>query len=172
MRVTYFDGLEIKLQQTLFWISPFFIFIFIILFVIFVARKNIKSEMVSIGISLVFIINRTLHGCLKIQNFSSRVENIYSAWPCKTLFIYSYLFLTNFTFYFFFTENIIIIYLVVVHVYTNNRNSITQNTFTTKMRVSHRCTTTLQKINNGEISAFSYFRGSRAILADHRLYFE
>ena len=107
MRATYFDGLEIKLQQTLFWISPFFIFIFIILFVIFVARKNIKSEMVSIGISLVFIINRTLHGCLKIQTFSSRVENIYSAWPCKTLFIYWYLFLTIFTFNFFFTENIL-----------------------------------------------------------------
>ena len=122
------------------------------------------------GISLVFIINRTLHDCLKIQNFSSRVENIYSAWPCKTLFIYWYLFLTIFTFYFFFTENII--YVVVVHIYTNNRNSITQNTFTTKMRVSHRCTTTLQKINNGEISALSYFRGSRAILADQRLYFK
>ena len=59
------------------------------------------------GISLVFIINRTLHGCLKIQNFSSRVENIYSTWPCKTLFIYWYLFLTIFTFYFFLTENIL-----------------------------------------------------------------
>ena len=29
------------------------------------------------GISLVFIINRTLHGCLEIQNFSSYVEKIF-----------------------------------------------------------------------------------------------
>ena len=121
------------------------------------------------GSSLVFIINRILHDCLKIQNFSSRVENIYSAWPCKILFIYWYLFLTILNF-FLYGEHII--YFVGVHIYTNNRNNITQHTFTTKMRVSHRCTTTLQKINKGEISAFSYFRGSRAILADQRLYFK
>ena len=29
------------------------------------------------GISLVFIINRTLHGCLEVQNFSSYVEKIF-----------------------------------------------------------------------------------------------
>ena len=57
-----------------------------------------------------------------------------------------------------------------MHIYTNNRNNIPQHTRTTKLRVSHRCTTTWQKINRDEISAFSYFRGSRAILAETKDY--
>ena len=38
--------------------------------------KNYESEMVWYFIS-VYIINRTLHGRLEIQNFSSRVEKIF-----------------------------------------------------------------------------------------------
>ena len=39
-------------------------------------QKTIKSEMVWYFIG-VYIINTTLHGCLEIQNFSSRVEKIF-----------------------------------------------------------------------------------------------
>ena len=40
----------------------------------------------------VYIINRTLHGCLEIRNFSSRVEEKFriSARPCNILYISTY----------------------------------------------------------------------------------